>query len=46
MPTRFRQMADWTRGLVDRTVFSDPELYRQEMDEIFGRAWLFVGHVG
>jgi phenylpropionate dioxygenase-like ring-hydroxylating dioxygenase large terminal subunit len=31
-------------GRVHRRVYSDPEIFDVEMDRIFGRAWLFVGH--
>jgi nitrite reductase/ring-hydroxylating ferredoxin subunit len=32
---------DWT---IDRQIFSDPDIYREEMHQIFARAWLFVAH--
>jgi 3-phenylpropionate/trans-cinnamate dioxygenase alpha subunit len=32
------------RGEIDRQIFSDPEIFDQEMELIFGRAWLFVAH--
>jgi benzoate/toluate 1,2-dioxygenase subunit alpha len=31
-------------GRVHRRVYTDPDLYEMEMERIFGRAWLFVGH--
>ncbi len=31
-------------GRVHRRVYSDPAVFELEMDRIFGRAWLFVGH--
>ena len=31
-------------GRVHRRVYTDPDLFELEMDRIFGRAWLFVGH--
>jgi len=31
-------------GRVHRRVYSDPEIFDVEMERIFGRAWLFVGH--
>jgi phenylpropionate dioxygenase-like ring-hydroxylating dioxygenase large terminal subunit len=31
-------------GRVHRSVYTDPELFELEMERIFGRAWLFVGH--
>jgi benzoate/toluate 1,2-dioxygenase subunit alpha len=32
-------------GRVHRHVYTDPDLFELEMERIFGRAWLFVGHV-
>lgn len=32
------------QGLVKRAIFSDDEIFQQEIKQIFGRAWLFVGH--
>jgi phenylpropionate dioxygenase-like ring-hydroxylating dioxygenase large terminal subunit len=31
-------------GRVHRRVYSDPDVFDLEMERIFGRAWLFVGH--
>src|SRR6266404_216898 len=31
-------------GRVHHSVYTDPELFELEMERIFGRAWLFVGH--
>jgi phenylpropionate dioxygenase-like ring-hydroxylating dioxygenase large terminal subunit len=31
-------------GRVHRRVYADPELFELEMERIFGRAWLFIGH--
>ena len=31
-------------GRVHRRVYTDPDIFELEMDRIFGRAWLFVGH--
>jgi len=32
------------RGEIDRRIFSDEEIFEREMEQIFGRAWLFLCH--
>src|SRR5262245_3763246 len=32
------------RGLLDRGIFSSKDVYEQELEQIFARCWLFVGH--
>ncbi len=32
-------------GRIHRRVYADPDVFELEMERIFGRAWLFVGHV-
>ena len=39
-----KQLVDNERGLLDRAIFSSEEIYQQELEQIFGRAWLFIGH--
>ncbi|MGD9921075.1 MAG: aromatic ring-hydroxylating dioxygenase subunit alpha [Pseudorhodoplanes sp.] len=31
-------------GIVSRQIFASHELFQQELERIFSRAWLFVGH--
>ena len=35
---------DSMQGMVDRAVFTDEAVYRDELERVFGRAWLFLGH--
>ena len=38
------QMVDPQRGTISREIFVSPDLYREELEKLFTRAWLFVGH--
>ena len=38
------QMIDTQRGMISREIFVSPEFYREELEKLFTRAWLFVGH--
>jgi phenylpropionate dioxygenase-like ring-hydroxylating dioxygenase large terminal subunit len=31
-------------GTISREIFVSEEIYRQELEQVFARAWLFVGH--
>ena len=31
-------------GRIHRRVYTDPDVFELEIERIFGRAWLFVGH--
>lgn len=42
---RIGGLVEARRGRVARAIFSDDEIYRLEQERIFGRAWLYVGHV-
>ena len=33
-------------GKLDRSIFVDEAVYQEELEKIFGRAWLMIGHVG
>src|SRR5205823_8772068 len=35
---------DPATGKLDRRIFSDQAIYDDEMEKIFGRAWLMIGH--
>ncbi len=35
---------DLQRGTIGREIFCDQDIYDQEMERIFSRCWLFVGH--
>jgi nitrite reductase/ring-hydroxylating ferredoxin subunit len=37
-------LVDATAGLVSREIFVDEEIYGRELERVFGRSWLYVGH--
>ncbi|MFJ3802583.1 aromatic ring-hydroxylating dioxygenase subunit alpha [Streptomyces sp. NPDC090088] len=41
---RGRAFADDDETQIDRSIFSDPVLYRQEIGRVFARSWLFLAH--
>jgi phenylpropionate dioxygenase-like ring-hydroxylating dioxygenase large terminal subunit len=43
-PAEIRQLVDAEHGLISREIFVSDEIFKQEMEQIFARAWLFVGH--
>src|SRR5216117_3410374 len=43
-PGRLKALVDVERGIVSREIFVNEEIYRQELERIFARAWLFIGH--
>jgi phenylpropionate dioxygenase-like ring-hydroxylating dioxygenase large terminal subunit len=43
-PRVARGLVDIERGTVNRKIFADPEIYRQEIERVFARCWLYLGH--
>ena len=39
-----KQVVDVEQGLIGRQIFIDPEIYAQELEQIFARCWLFLCH--
>ena len=39
-----KQLADVDEGKISREIFVNDKLYQQELERVFSRAWLFVGH--
>jgi len=35
---------DIAHGLISRRIFVDEDIYRAELEKVFPRAWLFLGH--
>ena len=44
MVVEAKGLVDVGKGLVDRRIFVDEEIYQQELEKIFTRVWLFIGH--
>ena len=42
---RLRQAVDLDHGRLPAFIFSDPEVYQRELEAVFGRCWLCLGHV-
>ncbi len=42
--TRKYVVIDRATGKLDRRIFSEQGIYDDEMEKIFGRAWLMIGH--
>jgi phenylpropionate dioxygenase-like ring-hydroxylating dioxygenase large terminal subunit len=39
-----RPLFDFEKGLVSREIYVNPEIYQWELERIFARCWLFLGH--
>ena len=44
MAIHARQWVDSETGIVDSNIFANEQIYQEELEKIFGRAWLFIGH--
>ena len=44
MPTDRTNLVDGEKGQVSRRIFIEPEIYQQELENIFARCWLFLCH--
>jgi phenylpropionate dioxygenase-like ring-hydroxylating dioxygenase large terminal subunit len=42
--TDYGRFIDRERGLINRHIFSDPEIYAVEREQIFARCWLYLAH--
>ena len=44
MATDLRGLVDTDRGMLNKQIFIEPEIYQQELEQIFARCWLFLCH--
>jgi len=44
IPGFIKGLVDVATGHVSREIFVNEAIYQQELEQIFARAWLFVGH--
>jgi phenylpropionate dioxygenase-like ring-hydroxylating dioxygenase large terminal subunit len=42
--SRYNAMVKLREGKISREIFSDKDIYQDELEKVFTRAWLFVGH--
>jgi hypothetical protein len=42
--SRYNAMINLRKGLISREIFSDKEVFEEELEKVFTRSWLFVGH--
>ncbi len=44
MNGKINGLVDADQGFVDRSIFIDPEIYKQECRQVFARCWLYLCH--
>ena len=44
MITDVAKLVDADKGLINRRIFIEPDIYQQELERIFARCWLFLCH--
>ncbi len=45
-PEKIKGLVDQDVGLLDPRIFTDQELYEIELEKVFSRSWLLLGHEG
>lgn len=43
-PERLQELVDWRSGRIGPDIFIDEDIYRLELEKVFGRTWLFLAH--
>lgn len=44
MTTIQKHLVNSDTGLIDRRIYTDPDIYQQELDQVWGRCWVGIGH--
>ena len=42
--SRAKSLVDLKNGLISREIFCNDEIYQRELEQIYARVWLFIGH--
>ncbi|TFY99860.1 aromatic ring-hydroxylating oxygenase subunit alpha [Ramlibacter rhizophilus] len=42
--SRYNALVKLREGKISREIFSDKDIFQEELEQVFTRAWLFVGH--
>ncbi len=43
-PLHYHRMVRLKEGVIEREIFSSRDIYEEELEKVFTRSWLFVGH--
>src|SRR5919205_65108 len=43
-PRSMQELVDLHSGCISREIFVNADIYQQEQEQVFTRAWLFIGH--
>ena len=43
-PLSIDKLVNNANGTVSAAIYSHPDIYEQELEQVFARAWLFIGH--
>ena len=38
------RLVDIEKGIISREIFVNEEIYQRELEQVFTRSWLFIGH--
>ena len=41
---QYSKLVDHENGVVSRKMFADPDIYQVELEQVFARCWLYLGH--